>query len=82
MPWGNLVRLVRLELTRLSTRASKTRMATNYITTAFKLLYNLFNIMSTAIWSGVTESNRHVQGRNLLYFPLYERQKIFHNYLN
>ena len=29
------MRLVRLELTRLSTRASKTRMATNYITTAF-----------------------------------------------
>ena len=29
-----LVRLVRLELTRLSARVSKTRMATNYITTA------------------------------------------------
>ena len=29
-----MVRLVRLELTRLSARVSKTRMATNYITTA------------------------------------------------
>lgn len=34
-----MVRLVRLELTRLSTRASKTRMATNYITTAKNLQY-------------------------------------------
>ena len=35
--YSYLVRLVRLELTRLSTRASKTRMATNYITDAFFL---------------------------------------------
>ena len=32
---STMVRLVRLELTRLSTRASKTRMATNYITDAY-----------------------------------------------
>ena len=36
-PFQFLVRLVRLELTRLTTRASKTRMATNYITTAYFL---------------------------------------------